>query len=104
LAFDFVNNYPFQIFKLLKKNTQPSIPDFFNISESENRRFKNLKEPAVFRKGRQEAVVSLGQIFCIFRPGKYNFHTQTHTHKGFFKRKNSDWSSLLNFFILISSL
>jgi hypothetical protein len=69
------------LFKLLKKHTTID-SRFLNISESENHRFKNLKEPAVFRKERQEAVVSLGQIFAFFDPENIVF-TDTHTQRIF---------------------
>jgi hypothetical protein len=102
LAFDFVNKHPFQIFKLLEKHTTMD-SKFLNISESENHRFKNLKEPEVFRKERQEAVVSLGRIFAFFDLENIIF-THTHTKRFFKKKIGPDLSSFLIFKILITSL
>lgn len=84
-AFDFVENYPFQIFKLLKKHTtiDSRFFKYFRIGEPP---VQKPQRTGSFQKIKTGSSGFSWANFYIFRPGKYNFHAHTHT-KDFLGKK-----------------
>ncbi len=90
MAFDFVNNYPFQIFKLLNKTNNHPFQIFKIFQNQRTTSSKTLKNRQFSGKEDRKQWVSLGQMFAFFDLENIIFthtHTHTHTHKGFFRKK-----------------